>query len=328
MDSTAEARSTGSSHPANFRLALAVLTYRRNDELRALLPQLVAQCEALATVTSLANSEILVVDNNPDQRAKPVTDAAGPLVRYVHEKVPGIASARARAVHEANSDAIIFIDDDEIPSSQWLTALWHTWNTYNYPAAVVGRVTPTYFGQRTDKWIDAGEFFVRPRHSTGTLVQTAAANNLLLNMRTLEEGGFNFDCGLGLAGGEDTLLTAQLSNAGHRLVWCHEAEVVAVLPEERMERRWLLRRTFNHGAVQSRVLISLKSSRYLILARFRLFIIGITRVLLGAIEYLIGAAAVNIRFRARGMRLVFRGAGIVAGSVGKNVVEYAREETS
>ena len=98
---------------------IAVLTYRRPDDLAALLPQLIQQASGAGRDTS-----VLVVDNDPAASARAACTGYHPAVRYVHEPRPGIAAARSRALREAGRhDVLIFIDDDERPSGPWLRSL-------------------------------------------------------------------------------------------------------------------------------------------------------------------------------------------------------------
>ena len=318
--------------PERLRVVVGVLTYRRNDSLAALLPSLVEQCRQLDAIEPTTSS-VLVVDNDAERGAEPVVAAAGPLVRFVHEPVAGIAAGRARAVEEAGSqgpaggpdgsaDLLVFIDDDEVPADGWLANLVAAWERYDHPAGVVGRVSPTYHGT-SDPWIDAGGFFVRPRRVTGTLVAAASSANLLLDLRVLGRLGLGFDRRLGLAGGEDTMLTRQLTGAGERLVWCHEAEVVDIIPEARMSRRWVLNRAYSHGAVESRVSLALAGRRRPVV-RARLVLQGAGRAVAGAAMAGAGTVLSRVGWQARGARLACRGAGIVVGAADRVVAEYRR----
>lgn len=302
-------------------VVVAVLTYRRTEQLRALLPQLVAQAVEL-DATGAYDTTVVVVDNDPAADAAAVVAPLAPRVRHVHEETPGIANGRARAVAEAGSaDLLVFIDDDEEPRPGWLTALVGTWADRGRPAGVVGRVSPTYAGQ-TDPWIDAGGFFRRRQHATGTPVTAASSANLLLDLGALRELGLTFDRGLGLRGGEDTLLTETLTRSGRRLLWCAEAEVVDHIPPERMNRRWVLRRAYSHGAVTSRVALGFAGGRATV--RLRLAAIAAGRVLAGAGQAVVGRLTGRLGWRARGWRLVYRGAGMLVGTLGRDVTEYRR----
>ncbi|WP_375426343.1 glycosyltransferase family 2 protein [uncultured Friedmanniella sp.] len=302
-------------------VVIGVLTYRRTQQLQSLLPQLVAQAEEL-DASGRYRTEVVVVDNDPDAGAAAVVASLAPRVRHVHEEVPGIANGRARAVSEAQTaDVLVFIDDDEEPRPGWLTSLVGTWAEHGRPAGVVGRVTPTYAGT-TDPWIDAGGFFRRRQHPTGTPVAAASSANLLLDLTALREMGLTFDRGLGLRGGEDTLLTESLTRSGRVLVWCAEAEVIDHIPPERMNRRWVLRRAYSHGAVSSRVAVGFAERPGTL--RLRLAGLGAGRVVAGLGQAAVGRLMGRLGWRARGWRLAYRGSGMLVGALGRDVTEYRR----
>ncbi len=116
-------RSPNSETPS---LVVAALTFKRPEALERLIPILVDQ---LASVADQADGEVLIVDNDPDGSAHAAVAAftdAGQPVRYVHEPVPGIATARNRALSASSDrDLLVFIDDDETPSEHWLANCWH-----------------------------------------------------------------------------------------------------------------------------------------------------------------------------------------------------------
>ena len=139
-------------------LVIAALTFNRPDALGHLIPILIDQ---LASVEDQAQGEVLIVDNDPDGSARlavmQFADAGQP-VRYVHESAPGIATARNRALSaSSHRDLLVFIDDDETPSQQWLANLLDTYRSY-HSAGVVGNVLREY-ELAPDPWILAGREF-------------------------------------------------------------------------------------------------------------------------------------------------------------------------
>ena len=207
---------TGTVH-----VTVAVPTYRRPDDLRAVLPLLLAQArEAGGRYTA----DVLVVDNDPEGTgAAVVHELAADDLRYVAEPTPGIAAVRNRAIDEAaGSTLLAFIDDDERPAAGWLAALLRTWSATG-AAGVVGRVRAEYVAGELDPWIAAGGFFARRSLPTGSAVTVAATSNLLLDLGQVRDLGVRFDPALGAGGGEDTLFTRSLARSGGRLVWCDEA---------------------------------------------------------------------------------------------------------
>lgn len=233
------------------RVVVAVATFRRPGLLDRALPGLVAQAGA---VGGLARARVLVVDNDPAGSAREVVARHG--VTYVHEPAPGIAAARNAALRAAaGADALVFIDDDEVPTDGWLAALVGSWRSWGC-AAVAGPARRT-FDAPLSGWVRASAFFRRVSHPTGTVVAGAATNNLLLDLHVLRAAGLAFDDRFGLTGGSDTLLTRTLTRDGHRIRWCDTAEVLDPVPADRATRGWVLRRAFRTGTTWSRVHVAL-----------------------------------------------------------------------
>ncbi|MDP5184382.1 glycosyltransferase family A protein [Blastococcus sp. BMG 814] len=314
----------GTTMPA-VTVTVAVLTFRRPETLAALLPVLVAQA---AEVVGYGGARVLVVDNDPTGTGRTTVEdatrasAPGVHVTYVHEPTPGIAAGRNRALAESHgSEFLVFIDDDEVPHPGWLRHLLATQRDSG-AAAVAGTVTST-FPAPLPTWIAAGGFFDRRRLPTGTPIDVAATNNLLLHLPRVRAARLRFDPAFGLSGGEDTLFTRQLAAAQGALVWCAEAVVTDVVPPERARPAWVLRRAFSSGNSVSRVDLRLAGGRRdRLLARGRGWAAGGARVLGGAARWLLGVLTADVRHRARGARSAARGAGMLAGTVGLVYQEY------
>lgn len=327
-----------SSGTAPRSLAIAVLTYRRPDDLAALLPLLhdqLGRCGLSGTgVGARAGAgrppaepagEILVVDNDPDGSGAAVCARAGiPRLRYVHEPVPGIAAARNRALDEADGhDLLVFVDDDERPVPRWLERLLGTFETADR-VGVVGPVV-SEFAVPLPPWVAAGRFFDRRRMPTGSPVTVAATNNLLIDLHRLRRSRVRFDDRFGLSGGSDTLFTRQLVQREGPLVWCDEAVVTDVVPVERCTRDWVLRRALRMGNSWSLTTVALRPAgprRWL--TRLGLTGSGGARVLGGLARWMLGAAGRDRGRRARGIRTLARGTGMVLGAYGYSYVEYRR----
>lgn len=300
---------------------IAVLTYKRPGGLTAILQELGEQVSRIEHPV-----DILIVDNDPEASARDVVSASERhgTFRYVHEPKPGIAAGRNRALSEAAEyGRLIFIDDDERPGDRWLQKLLDAHEKYR-TTAVVGPVVSRY---ETDpeEWILAGRFFERRRLPTGTMVHVAATNNLLLDMDEVRALGLRFDERFGITGGSDTVFTRQLDRCGGTMVWCDEAVVFDVVPQKRLTRDWVLRRAYRSGNGWIRAELELEKSRSRRAAvRARLFGAGALRVTAGTCAFAAGALVGRIGLRARGLRTLARGAGLVAGAAGVVYAEYKR----
>ena len=308
------------SVPGTIRVTVAVPTFRRPEEVRSLLPMIEQQVDALAGNYAV---DVVVIDNDPARTAEDVVRAL-PGVRYVVEPQPGIAAVRNRALQEASASQVLsMIDDDERPGPGWLQHLLDTWQATG-AAAVCGRVLTEFAGD-LDPWLRAGDFFGRRSLPTGTELAVAATGNLLLDLDQVRAAGIRFDASLGFAGGEDTLFSRTLVRSGRRIVFCDESTVVDQVPLERMTRSWVLTRAWSSGSNALLTDLRLRPGRR---ARAAVRVGGVGRGILrvggGSLQWSWGALARSQRHRARGVRAVVRGAGMIGGALGIAYQEYVR----
>ncbi len=307
------------------QLTVAILTYKRPEELRRALPEMLRHLDALNGADSDVKAEILVIDNDPAGSAAEVSKSFGPgRLRYVVEPRPGISAGRNRGLDEAiHSDLLAYIDDDERPEELWLQPLLDTW-TATGAAAVMGRVVST-FSTALDPWVEAGAFFVRRRMPTGTSIGVAAAGNLLLDMNQIRQLGVRFDDRLGLTGGEDTLFSSLLVRRGGRIVWCDESVASDFVPVTRATRGWVLKRSWSHGNSATLVDLHLATGRAQgAIMRVRAVCRGSIRIAAGAARFSGGILTRSLRHQARGLRTAFYGAGMLTGALGHVYEEYGR----
>jgi succinoglycan biosynthesis protein ExoM len=313
-------QTAGSGVTTGGSVVVAMATYQRPEELARTLRTVLGQIDDAALPV-----RVQVVDNDPaGSAAGTIAALADERVSYVLEPTPGIAAARNRALDKAAADdVLIFIDDDEDPQPAWLVNLLAVYRTTG-AAAVVGPVVSEYDGP-LDEWIHAGGFFERRRLTTGTSVEAAATNNLLLDLNRVRSLGLRFDQQFGLSGGSDTLFTRQLTGAGERIIWCDQAVVVDHVPTARMTRGWVLRRARRYGNSWSRTSLALTSrGPARLLVRLAMIARGVIRVAAGAARFLLGAVTFSPRHRARGLRTLMKGAGYIMGATGGVLVEYSR----
>lgn len=310
-------------------VTVAVLTFRRNEQLSALLPLLMEEIAILRDRAGL-RGEVVVVDNDPNGGAgRVVRPAAG--VRYVHEVTPGIAAARNRALSESgDSTFLAFIDDDERPGPGWLNHLVQA--QAHYGADGVSGPVVSQFDGALDPWLKAGGFFQRSHNlsrTTGDRVPAAATNNLLLNLEVVRRLGLDFDTSLGMGGGEDTLFTRRLVAGGGAIVWCSEARVFDLVPTARMTRRFALTRVFAQSNASAVVTMrALPRGLARVRSRVRFAGVGLARLLAGSSTLLAGCVTRSPRSQARGSAMAVRGLGALCAALGIRYAEYQRSGSS
>ncbi|MGB3405553.1 MAG: hormogonium polysaccharide biosynthesis glycosyltransferase HpsE [Microcoleaceae cyanobacterium] len=102
-------------------LTVAICTYNGENRVPEVLEYLQQQVH-----TEAVNWEILVVDNNStDQTAKIIDKFTqnwqnNSKIRYIFEPQQGTTYARKRAIKEAKSELVAFLDDDNLPNKNWV----------------------------------------------------------------------------------------------------------------------------------------------------------------------------------------------------------------
>ena len=322
------------------RLTIAIPTFRRPDDLKraigGVLKQVAEQAAREPSGGTVSDAEVLVIDNDAQcsgrkaalaaaadagvaVRASADEPTAGDVsVRYVVEERPGVAAVRNRALDETTErDLLIFIDDDEEPEPGWLAALVGMWSSTGCQA-VAGPVIPAY-DVEPEAWVRQGEFFVRRTWPTGTVRPVAASNCLLLDLGFVRRAGLRFDEAFGATGGEDTLFTRRMSAAGGVIRWCDEARVRDHVPASRLTRPWILRRQRSHAATSVRVELALAGGGAQPAIRARAAAGGLVRIVVGGLRTAGGTLIRSPQHAAKGARLLARGCGILAASVGGGV---------
>jgi len=226
-------------------ISICICTFRRPALLDQLLSALTEQsCDAL-------RMEVVVVDNDPANSAAPVLrdwQAHFPMpLHLLHESTPNIAQARNAAVHTAQGEWVLFIDDDEAPDPDWIRHIVAAQRHYDADA-VFAPVLPRYRDD-TPAWIRNGDFFNRRRFATGTVITTtdARTGNVLIRRSKLMAVPGPFDAAFGRTGAEDTMLFRDMLAHGAKFIWCDEATVSEEVPAQRANLNWLLRRSYRLG---------------------------------------------------------------------------------
>ncbi len=184
--------------------------------------------------------EVIVVDNDSAKSAAAVCSMYD-FVKYIHEPNPGIPAARNAALSAASqdSDAIAFVDDDEVVSCSWLTSLVRMAQA-KCADVVSGPVKPLFLDS-TPNWIIDGGYWQRPTFPDGTRLWTAATNNVLIRAGTLRASGLTFDEELSESGGEDSEFMNRLQDESATFFAADAIVFESGALPERTNARWLFR---------------------------------------------------------------------------------------
>ncbi len=244
----AVASSSGASQrraPSVTHITVCICTYRRPD----LLARLLGELERQQTEDRFTFS-VVVCDNDRTSSAREVALAFAertniPLT-YDTQPEKNIALTRNRALTHATGDYVAFIDDDEFPAPQWLSALLATCSKFG-ASGVLGPVRP-HFDTPPPAWVIKGRFCERHEPATGTIMpwNRSRTGNLLFRREIIDGLSQPFDPAFG-TGGEDVDFFRRMSAKGCRFVWCNEAVAHESVPPARWTRGYMLRRALLRG---------------------------------------------------------------------------------
>jgi succinoglycan biosynthesis protein ExoM len=227
-------------------ISVCICTYNRSKMLEGLLHELAKQ-----ETNGLFDYSITIVDNDSSESAREVVTLArattGLPVRYEVEPEQNIALARNKAVRSADGDFIAFIDDDELPVSDWLLQLYQACQDVD---GVLGPVKPR-FCQTPPAWAVRAGIFDRPNsgdYPAGTKLHWSQTGmgNVLLKRTALSSLQTPFLREFG-SGGEDIDFFRRAMENGKVFIWCPNAIAYEIVPVERTGVSFQLRRALLRG---------------------------------------------------------------------------------
>lgn len=233
-------------------ITLVVCTRDRTERLARCLDSIASAREP--------GTEVLVVDNAPpDSRTEELVASHG-AVAYTREPRPGLDFARNRALHEATTDFVAFVDDDVVVDRDFVRALRRSWARDPDAAAITGLILPAALDTDAQVVFERSggfrEGFARVRHDGPHDPDDplhpwgprfgSGANMALRRDVALALGGFDeaLDTGPPLPGGGDLDMLTRVLRAGHALVYDPS---VVVFHEHRRTMRELRRQYWSWG---------------------------------------------------------------------------------
>ena len=313
------------------KVAVCVITYQRPEGLKRLIEGLNRLTFNKCQVPSL---DVVVVDNDSAGLACELCegiypDLNWPLKCFVEPR-RGIPYARNKAVacaQEQHVDFIAFVDDDEVPEPSWLDELLYVQRLYEADV-VTGPVIP-HFTVPVAPWLK--KFFEQPRHPSGYPTEYAYTNNVLVRSEVFERMNKLFDERFALSGGSDTHFFTRVRRAGYKMVWADDALVDEWIPKSRANVRWLLQRAYRKGnnvillrsesepSIAMRASLVAEASKPLMMGLF-----GLCRSLRVSLQSPVKIRKIRYGPLVRSLRQISRGAGMLAGVIGKRYKEYQR----
>ncbi len=199
----------------------------------------------------------LIVENDSAPRSQAVVAAHDPLsngltLTYALEPEEGIPFGRNRAAREAiaaESDLLVFVDDDEVVAEDWLVRLVDGYHRSS--AVLLGaplRVAEPSEPLSTTERLVHGGLVIKYREKETLAARrasdpsgrgfTVATNNWLGETRLFSEHGFWFDETMRYTGGTDSKFSAEVRAAGLPVGWVEDAFVYEDIPKSRLTLRY------------------------------------------------------------------------------------------
>jgi glycosyltransferase involved in cell wall biosynthesis len=237
-------------------VSLVVPTYNRS--------RVVMRCLESIQQQTLADFELLVVDNSPDAelraRLEDFNRTARRKARYIPEPRLGLHNARHAGARAAVGDVLVFTDDDAAFDPDWLAAYARRFGAHPEMAAAGGPVRPSWEAP-PPAWLSAfmqadptmfpvlslldlsRDFQLRP---DGIFF---GVNMAIRRAALFEAGGFNPEIfGDRWLGDGETGLNRKLWARGQMIGYVPEAVVYHYVPPERMTVAYLRKRQASDGA--------------------------------------------------------------------------------
>jgi glycosyltransferase involved in cell wall biosynthesis len=228
-------------------ISIAICTWNRGW----LLGQTLAHLAKLNVPEGL-RCELLVVDNcSTDDTRQVVDNCASPLpITYVYEKQKGKAFAANAAIDRSHGEYIIWIDDDVLPSVDWLAAYAKAFQAWPAAGFFGGPIEP-HFPNGMPEWLSDCWHLVQGAY--GKL--DFGRDEVILSKERLPWGAnfavkssvqrqFRYDTRFGMFGGKriggyETEMLARIVDAGIEGRWVPAAGVGHYIRNDQLSLRFL-----------------------------------------------------------------------------------------
>ncbi|TKK70334.1 glycosyltransferase family 2 protein [Ilyomonas limi] len=230
-------------------ISICIPTYKRPIILTKLLLS-IAKCNIDKGLINKV--DIIVIDNDFEKTANEVVCTLRDkfcnlyTLNYHNYPVKGLANVRNKLIEESlklDPDFLVFIDDDEYVTTNWLNELVITIVSNKADAArgpVIADITQPV--SKNMSWL-----FKREQYANNTQLTMWTTGNLIIRCASLRKFNVWFDKRFNNTGSEDSYFGMQMTKKGATLFWAAQAITYEVIPEKRTKVEWFIRRTYRGG---------------------------------------------------------------------------------
>lgn len=209
--------------------------------------------DTLQSLAGLPRSEdlkvrVLIADDSRDGAATRLVeslDLGGLPVTCLPVASGNISHARNALLDAADSDWIVFVDDDEWVEPDWLVRMFAAQRDFQADV-VIGPVLPAY-PPDTPAWLVQANPLYKDWGHRGKRLDTGRGGNTLVRMSLIRELALRFNPAYGVTGGEDNVFFAEAASRGAVMVATDDAIIREHVPPERLSPALILRRAVRAG---------------------------------------------------------------------------------
>ncbi|MFV9505987.1 MAG: glycosyltransferase [Oscillochloridaceae bacterium umkhey_bin13] len=238
-------------------ISVVICTLNRAAYLERSLASLMEQTLALECF------EVIVVDNGSTDHTSDVIRAYLSTklgLRHLYEPKPSLSRARNRGLSIARAPIVAYLDDDARAEPQWLASLLTAFYDYEVAPGAVGGPVYLDWPNSPPRWLPQKYWSLYTNLDLGTNNHILSPNEYLVgaNMafrKTILQtiGGFDEELGRqggNLLSGEETAVLHKVRELQISIYYAADAIVWHAVPNERLRKRWLLKRVYWDGFSQ------------------------------------------------------------------------------
>lgn len=228
------------------KIVIAIPTYKRTEMLKKLILSIK---DCIINKSIIGEIRIIVVDNDIEKSAEDTVKnllLENPEIQnvvYYNFTQKGLSNVRnemLRKSFELNPDFIVFIDDDEFVSKEWLNEMVKTIITNE--ADIARGPVFVEIAENTPDYISC--WFDRENYPDNSRLDKLSSGNLIMRRTSLQKFGIWFDNRFNTIGSEDSFFGIQLLKKDAKIYWAAKAITYETIPDKRANLSWLLKRNY------------------------------------------------------------------------------------
>jgi len=300
------------------KIIVCIPTYQRPELLKKLV---ISILECNIDRSLIKDVSIIIVDNDAGKTAEPAVtglkenNRKDHEIAYYHLPLKGLSNVRNELLQigmDRNPDFLVFVDDDEFVSQNWLNELVGTIVKNNGDMTMgpvishVSKKIPEYVSY----WLE------RSGHTDNEKLYYIRTGNLIIRAESLSEKKIRFDPRFNHTGGEDSYFGLQMLKKGATIYWASRAIVYETVPDERANISWIAMRYYN-GANKYSYILRIENNYSKIIKKL---VVSFLYIILGFFSLIL--IPFPIRKRYLGILKLYEGWGGIKGLLGLRYNEY------